>query len=93
MNRNATMYLGRALWDLVRYRKGLPEQRVLSASLGGAAAMYLPDGDRPAQAQSLEETMRRAHARCPSESWEQQDADLRNGYDIGPARRIGYGKP
>jgi hypothetical protein len=76
----------------LRYRTAnvVPRTRVLSAALGGAAATYLTDGDRPAQALSLEETMRRAPAYCPAESPEQQRADVRNGYDIGPALRVGY---
>jgi hypothetical protein len=68
----------------------VPAQVVNSAALGGAAARYAPDGERPAQALSLEETMRRAPAYCPAESSEQQRQDVRNGYDIGPARRVGY---
>jgi hypothetical protein len=68
----------------------LPPVHVHTAALGGAAATYLADGERPAQALSLEETMRRAPAYCPAESSEQQRADVRNGYDIGPARRVGY---
>ena len=78
-------------WCLLRRETPwVVEQVVHGPTLGGAVARYAPDGDRPAQALSLAETMRRAPAYCPAESPEQQRQDVRNGYDIGPARRVGY---
>lgn len=76
-------------WCLLRRDSPwLPEQTVLSASLGGAVARYAADGDRPAQAISLEETMRRAPARDNADGHEMREPY--RGYDVGPAKRIGY---
>jgi hypothetical protein len=61
---------------------------VLSAALGGTAATYLADGDRPAQAVSLAECMRRAPARDNADGHETREPY--RGYDVGPQRRIGY---
>lgn len=66
----------------------VPAQVVKSAALGGAAATYLADGDRPAQALSLEETMRRAPARDNADGHEMREPY--RGHDIHPARRTGY---
>jgi hypothetical protein len=67
-----------------------PRQIIRSDALGGAVARYAPDGDRPAQAVSLEQCWRRAPAYDDAETSAQREADRRNGYDMDPARRIGY---
>jgi hypothetical protein len=59
-----------------------------SEAIGGAAATYPADGDRPAQALSLEETMRRAPARDNADGHEYREPY--RGHDVWPARRTGY---
>lgn len=75
-------------WGCEKHVGLLPFQRVLSAALGGAVARYAPDGERPAQALSLEETTRRAPARDNADGHE--DREPYRGYDIQPARSYGY---